>query len=112
MHIFSYLDVRSLSRAALVCQQWNNLASDEILWESKLKRDVETWEVVGHLSHPSLYKETMTDLTAKEMYVFIVYFIIAYGIRNSPRKIYGFNLCIHNLFTVKCHNDQNFCNLK
>lgn len=73
MHIFSYLDVWSLVRAALVCHQWNNLASDEILWESKLKKDVERWEVVGHLSHPSLYKETMADLTAKQMYVTITF---------------------------------------
>ena len=76
MHIFAYLDVYSLGRAALVSRQWHNLANDNVLWESKLKIDVEKWQVIDHLSHPSLYQETVTDLTAKEMYVNMSLFIV------------------------------------
>ena len=67
MKIFSYLDVYSLSRAATVCRQWYNIANDELLWESKLANDVQNWQVIDHLSHPDLYRDTMADLTAKEM---------------------------------------------
>lgn len=67
MKILSCLDVYSLGKAAMVCRLWYNLATDDVLWESKLKMDVGKWQVIDHLSHPSLYRETMTDFTAKEM---------------------------------------------
>ena len=98
MQIFSHLDVLSLGRAAQVCHQWNNLTKDEILWESKLKMDVEKWQVIDHLSHPGLYRETATDLTAKEMYVYTVYFYIPFYLRvlkNNPSKLTNISW-VHN----------------
>ena len=65
--IFSYLDVRSLSRAALVSRQWYNVSNDEIMWERKLESDSQKWQAIDHLSHPDLYRDTEADLSPKEM---------------------------------------------
>ena len=72
LQIFSHLDVYALGRVAGVCHQWYSLANDAVLWELKLQRDAEHWQFIDHLSHPSLYKETITDLTPKELYVYII----------------------------------------
>lgn len=69
LQIFSHLDVYALGRVAGVCHQWYSLANDAVLWELKLQRDAEHWQFIDHLSHPSLYKETITDLTPKELYL-------------------------------------------
>eukprot|EP00794_Sanderia_malayensis_P008143 gene8143-9013_t len=67
--IFSYLDVRSLSKASMVSRLWYNLSNDEMLWKRKLEKDLELWNVIDHLSHPDLYKDTDAELSSKEIYL-------------------------------------------
>lgn len=69
VNIFSWLDVKSLSKAAMVSRQWYNFTSDEILWGNKLACDSQKWQVIDHLSYPELYKDTNADLSSKEIYL-------------------------------------------
>lgn len=69
MEVFSHLDAVSLCRISQCCKILNNIASDNILWEKKLKQQSQRWDVIDHLSHPKLHIETNPDLHFKEMYV-------------------------------------------
>ena len=67
LHIFSFLDARSLCRLAQTCGYMQDLTSDPLPWTHLLERDVGGWSVVGHLSHPQVYQEASSDLNPKQM---------------------------------------------
>jgi F-box protein 4 len=46
----------------------HNLTSDPLLWTRLLERDVQCWNVIGHLSHPQVYREASSDLSPKQIY--------------------------------------------
>lgn len=69
LEIFSLMDVITLSRTARTCQTWYNIANDGLLWERKLQKDSQRWEMIDHLSHPNTYKELNSELTFKEIYL-------------------------------------------
>ena len=67
LHIFSFLDAQSLCRLSQTCDYLHSLAGDPLLWTRMLRRDVHTWRVIGHLSHPKVYEDTSSDLSPKQM---------------------------------------------
>jgi hypothetical protein len=68
LHIASYLDAKSLCHLQQTSKQLYTLTRDELLWRKKLVEDSKHWPVVGHLSHPQIYQDTSSDLTAQEIY--------------------------------------------
>lgn len=68
LHLFSFLDAKSLCRLAQSCHYMEDLTSDPLLWTRLLERDVGSWDVIGHLSHPQVYCEASSDLTPKQIY--------------------------------------------
>ncbi|KAL8618622.1 hypothetical protein ACOMHN_015732 [Nucella lapillus] len=69
LHIFSYLDSRSLCRACSVSQGWNELLSEDILWRHRLAVDRLTWPQVSHVTNPQIYTEAASDFSSKEIYL-------------------------------------------
>jgi hypothetical protein len=67
LHIFSFLDARSLCRAACVSRGWNQVLWDELLWRRRLEIDRRTWSQVSHTSNIQVYAEAASDLPYKEM---------------------------------------------
>lgn len=67
LQIASYLDVRSLCMLQRTSKHFYALTNDELLWRRKLEEDSRQWTVVGHLSHPRVYQDASSDLTAQEM---------------------------------------------
>ena len=67
LHIFSYLDARSLCRACGVSRDWNQLLWDDLLWRQRLAVDRLTWSQVSHVTNPQTYTEAASDLAYKEM---------------------------------------------
>ena len=67
LHIFSFLDAGSLCRLAQTCDYMHNLSSDPLLWTRLLERDIHGWRVIGHLSHPQVYRDAASDLSPKQM---------------------------------------------
>lgn len=47
LHIFSFLDAISLCKVRRVCQAWNYLSTDEIMWKHKLMTDVRSWKYIS-----------------------------------------------------------------
>jgi F-box protein 4 len=68
LHIFSFLDAGSLCRLAQTCDYMYNLSSDPLLWTRLLERDIHGWRVIGHSSHPQVYKDAASDLSPKQIY--------------------------------------------
>ena len=67
LEICSFLDVKALCMLARTCRTLHNAASDELLWQYRLDSDCLTWSMVGHLSHPCVYRTVSSDMTSKEM---------------------------------------------
>lgn len=67
LNISMYLDVKTLCHLQQTCHHLCSLTSDELLWRRKLGEDSRQWEVVSHLSHPKVYQEVSSDLSAQEM---------------------------------------------
>ncbi|KAF6029695.1 FBXO4 [Bugula neritina] len=55
LEIFSFLDAISLCKVRRVCQLWNRLSTDDILWKHKLLADVHNWKQVSNSSLPDSY---------------------------------------------------------
>ena len=53
LYIFSFLDCVTLLKAAQVCQTWNRLCTDNLLWKDKLESDMMKWNVIGHTFNPN-----------------------------------------------------------
>lgn len=51
--IFKLLDCITLLKAAQVCQAWNRLCTDNLLWKHKLENDMMKWNVIGHTFNPN-----------------------------------------------------------
>lgn len=69
LHVASYLNAASLCRLQQTSRHMHAIMSDELLWRQKLQADSSQWPVLGHLSHPKVYQEASSDLSAQEMYV-------------------------------------------
>ncbi|BFY99993.1 hypothetical protein BsWGS_03033 [Bradybaena similaris] len=69
LHIFSYLDARSLCVACCVNQEWSRLTSDELLWQSLLKNDMQKWSQISHVTNPRMYLEINSEWSCKEIYL-------------------------------------------
>ena len=67
LHLASFLDAKSLCHLQQTCRHFHSLMGDELLWRRKLLEDSHQWPVLGHLSHPRVYEETSTELSAQEM---------------------------------------------
>ena len=67
LHIASYLDALSLCRLQRTSRHMYTIMSDELLWRQRLQDDSSHWPVLGHLSHPKVYQEASSDLSAQEM---------------------------------------------
>ena len=67
LHIATYLDAKALCHLQQTCHQLHSLMSDELLWRRRLWKDSHQWPVVGHLSHPKVYQEASSDMSAQEM---------------------------------------------
>ncbi len=65
--LLSYLDVRSLCQVSQTCHVLNNLASDHLLWERILSRDLKTWTLLNYQSYPQIFLDAGADLGTKEM---------------------------------------------
>ena len=52
---------------ARTCRTLHNAASDELLWQCRLAADSHAWSMVGHLSHPAVYRTVSADMPSKEM---------------------------------------------
>lgn len=74
LEICSFLDVKALCMLARTCRTLHSAASDELLWQYRLDSDCLTWSMVGHLSHPSVYRTVSSDMTSKEMYATLIDF--------------------------------------
>lgn len=68
LKIMSYLDAPTLCRLSRSSWYLNSIASDRILWRRLLERDIQHWDVIGHLSHPLIYHETTSNLPPKTLY--------------------------------------------
>lgn len=82
LHIFSYLDAKSLCVACCVNQEWSRLTSDELLWQNLLNNDMQKWSQISHVTNPRMYLEINSEWSCKEMLVDseIVCFILKYEI--------------------------------
>lgn len=69
LKIISYVDACSVCRLCMTCSYLNCISSDTLLWRRLLQRDIQTWKVIGHLSHPLIYHQTTSDLPPKMLYV-------------------------------------------
>lgn len=69
LHIFSYVDARSLCCACSVSRDWNELLSDDILWRRRLAVDRLTWPQISHVTNPQIYTEAASDFSFKEIYL-------------------------------------------
>ena len=67
LHVASYLDVLSLCRLQQTSRRMYTIMTDELLWRQRLQDDSSQWSVLGHLSHPKVYQEASSDLSAQEM---------------------------------------------
>lgn len=70
MHILSLLDVASICKLSQTCRYMRGVASDPLLWSRLLERDLHTWNVVGHRSHPQVYRDASSDLSSKQIYCY------------------------------------------
>ncbi|XP_059155269.1 F-box only protein 4-like [Physella acuta] len=69
LHIFSYLDARSLCLACCVSQEWNLLGSHDLLWKKLLHQDSKHWTQISHTTNPQMYQEVSSDWSQKEIYL-------------------------------------------
>ncbi|XP_076463066.1 F-box only protein 4-like [Babylonia areolata] len=69
LHIFSFLDTRSMCCASSVSHGWNQLLSDDLLWRDRLAADRLTWSQVSHVTNPQTYTEAASDFSCKEIYL-------------------------------------------
>lgn len=67
LEICSFLDVKTLGTFGRTCRTLHNAASDELLWQYRLATDCVTWNMVGHLSHPHVYRTVSSNMTSKEV---------------------------------------------
>lgn len=72
LKIMSFVDARTLCRMCQCSSYMNSIASDRIIWKKLLERDIQRWNVVGHLSHPLIYHETNSHLPPKTLYVLLI----------------------------------------
>lgn len=70
LRILSLLDVASICKLSQTCRYMREVASDRLLWNRLLERDLHTWNVVGHRSHPQVYRDASSDLTSKQIYCY------------------------------------------
>ncbi|CAB4030740.1 F-box only 4-like [Paramuricea clavata] len=68
LSLLSYLDVHSLCQVSQTCHILNNLASDHLLWERILSRDLKTWTLLNYQSYPQIFLDAGADLGTKEIY--------------------------------------------
>ncbi|XP_028404545.1 F-box only protein 4-like [Dendronephthya gigantea] len=66
--LLSYLDVHSLCQVSQTCKLLNNVASDHLLWEKILKRDLRTWTLLNYQSYPQIFLDAGADLETKQIY--------------------------------------------
>ncbi|XP_033738378.1 F-box only protein 4-like [Pecten maximus] len=69
LHIFSYLGVRDLCRVSGVCRDWYDVSQDNILWQEKLARNIQSWNIISHLTNPAMYKEVQSEWTNREIFL-------------------------------------------
>ena len=67
LSLLSYLDVHSLCQVSQTCHILNNLASDHLLWERILSRDLKTWTLLNYQSYPQIFLDAGADMGTKEM---------------------------------------------
>lgn len=69
LHIFSYLGIRDLCRVSGVCRDWYDVSQDNFLWQEKLTRNIQSWNIISHLTNPAMYKEVQSEWTNKEIFL-------------------------------------------
>ncbi|XP_060078195.1 F-box only protein 4-like [Ylistrum balloti] len=69
LHIFSYLGVKDLCRMSGVCRDWYDVSQDNHLWQEKLTRNIQSWNIISHLTNPALYREVQSEWSNKEIFL-------------------------------------------
>ena len=67
LKILGYLDSKDLCSICLVCSQWANIATDNLLWQKRLKYDEAKWNTISHSTNPDSIIKSHSDLHFKEM---------------------------------------------
>ncbi|OWF40842.1 F-box only protein 4-like [Mizuhopecten yessoensis] len=69
LHIFSYLGIQDLCRISGVCRDWYDVSQDNLLWQEKLTRNIQSWNMISHLTNPALYREVQSEWSNKEIFL-------------------------------------------
>lgn len=69
LHLFSFLSPIDLCQASAVCKKWYRLATDDNVWQQRLKRDVKSWPSISSRSNPLSFALVQSDRSQKEIYL-------------------------------------------